>query len=490
MKSFLLSLLILLSFTAKAEIGHSMRRCTLLPIIDNLEGALAFSVFEAVEDELQKNNWCTYISNSSLIDVFKKYNHNLEIYLANPEVMQTVSNKLKTGTNIKITLKTEIKGIQLTVKIIGSNGSDLLFEEKALFSEPQTGLIAGKVISWLENFAKKLPYHGRVTGILGEQVTIDIPFKIGAAVGQKFLIKRKINTKVHPLLKRVVDWETKFLGEGKIFSISKDQVIGIVQTYHSPDKVQKGDWIQLEAIPPSNFTEGYSDEDGDKYKFGKLGEATASLDIASMTMSAEGTNGRANKLKGLIFGINLASEIWITREYFVLGELGIHLGAVNEKSGNPSQDSVSMGNTKLKLAAGYKFLPMGFFYGPQLNAYAGLASYRFGVDKSAQDGHGSLTLSGLLVGGSGSLPIAKDLRLLAAFEFIPFVKANDVDNVFGSEKDSSSYRFNFGARYKHNHWFDIEAKYELNVNSAKFKGSPSSLVYRENLVRFSGVMTF
>lgn len=480
----------LTSFAVSAQNDFSMRRCTLLPIIDNLEGALSFSVFEAVEDELQKNNWCTYISNSSLIDVFKKYNHNLEIYLANPEVLRTVSSKLKTGTNIKISLKTEIKGIQLNVKIIGSNGDDLYFEEKALFSEPQTGIIANKIISWLDDYSKKLPYHGRVTGILGEQVTIDIPFKIGAAVGQKFLIKRKVSKKVHPLLKRVVDWETKFLGEGKIFSVSKDQVIGIVQTYHSPDKVQKGDWIQLEAIPPSNFTEGYSDEEGEKYKFGKLGEASASLDIASMTMSAEGSNGQSNKLKGLIFGINLNSEVWITREYFVLGELGIHLGNVNKKSGNPTQDSVTMGNTKIKVAAGYKFLPMGFFYGPQLNAYAGLASYRFGVDKSASDGHGSLTFSGLMLGGSGSLPIAKDLRLLAAFEFIPFVKANDVDNVFGSEKDASSYRFNFGARYKHNHWFDLEARYELNVNSAKFKGAQSSLVYRENLVRLSGVMTF
>ena len=119
------------------------------------------------------------------------------------------------------------------------------------------------------------------------------------------------------------------------------------------------------------------------------------------------TAGGSKKMGGYILGINAETEIYITRNYFAQAEFSKRVGSLDKESGSPSSSSTNQDMTTLKLVGGYKYLPMGFFYGPQINFYGGFVSYSYKLDESASDGHGQNSFSGLLFGVGGSVPIEK-----------------------------------------------------------------------------------
>ena len=98
----------------------SMRRCTLLPITDSVGGAVGYKVFDQVELELKKSNWCTYVSNSGLISVFSRYRENLPQYLKTKEVLRTVAEKLQVGSLIRGALSHDIDHIALNTGFFGN----------------------------------------------------------------------------------------------------------------------------------------------------------------------------------------------------------------------------------------------------------------------------------------------------------------------------------------------------------------------------------
>ena len=117
-------LLLVLIFPIHVFAQSSMRRCTLLPITDSVGGAIAFKVFENVENQLKKSNWCTYVSNSGLINMFSRYRENLSQYLKQKEVLKTVAEKLQVGSIIRVALVNEIKGVEIQLEVYGDDGED------------------------------------------------------------------------------------------------------------------------------------------------------------------------------------------------------------------------------------------------------------------------------------------------------------------------------------------------------------------------------
>ena len=234
-KFLFLVLASLLSLSALAQ--SSMRRCTLLPITDSVGGAIGYKVFEEVEKDLRKSNWCTYVSNSSLINVFSRYRENLPQYLKTKEVLSTVAEKLQVGSLVLVNLKNEINGVEVSMQVYGENGEDLYFSEKSQLNSDDIETISLAVKNWLLMYSKMIPYDAKINGILGDQITMDVGKGYPIQVGQKFLVKRPITKKKHPLLKKIVDWETELMAEGQVFNISDNQALGMVKTYKSERKL-------------------------------------------------------------------------------------------------------------------------------------------------------------------------------------------------------------------------------------------------------------
>ena len=480
MKRFFIFLFLLFNYSVFAQ--SSMRRCTLLPITDSVGGAIGFKVFEQVETELKNSNWCTYISNSNLINVFSRYRENLPQYLKSKEVLTTVSEKLKVGSLILVSLKNEINGIDAEIKIYAENGEDLYFSEKASLKTDEIEIVSQTINNWLGVYAKTIPYDAKINGVLGDQITLDVGKGYPINIGQKFLIKRPVQTRKHPLLKKIVDWETLILAEGKIFNISDNQALGIIKAYKGDKKVIAGDWVRLEEFKEEDKEVKNDEENKANESPGTLGVLSLALFGSSSSVDTK-TPTDSNRMSGNIFGVDLRVEGWITREYFAAIEIERALGSLKETSGNPTKSSVNVNNSTFKLTGGYKYLPIGFFYGPQIDVYAGYVKHTFDLDVSENDGFGKNSISGIVLGTAVNIPLNREYRFVAQAEFIPLPTFSEEDSIYGSAQMATSMELEIGLKYQYTTRMTIDGTIETISNKARFGGTYKEVSYKDNRLK-------
>jgi hypothetical protein len=480
MKLLLSLSLLLISFTVVGQ--SSMRRCTLLPITDSVGGAIGFKVFEEIEHDLKKSNWCTYISNSGMINVFSRYRENLPQYLKTKEVLTTVSDKLKVGSLILVTIKNELKGVEIEMNVYGENGEDLYFSEKSIIHNDEIEIIAQTIKNWLDMYAKMIPYDAKINGILGDQITLDVGKGYPIQIGQQFVIKRPVAKKKHPLLKKIVDWETEILAEGKVFNISDNQALGMVKVYKADKKLAAGDWVRLEDMKQAVIQDPTLGEDKEDQSLGTLGVLSVAMFGSSSSVDTTTPTG-SNRMSGNIFGIDFRVEAWITRLYFAALEIERSLGTLKENSGSPLKSSVNVNNGTFKLTGGYKYLPIGFFYGPQIDIYGGYVNHSFNLDLSAADGFGKNSISGLAFGTIANIPINREYRLFAQAEFIPFPTFTDDDKIYGTAKSVSALELEIGLKYQYTPRMTVDGSLETLSRKAKFDGAFKEVSYKDNRLK-------
>lgn len=489
MKYFLVSLLILSSFSVWGQ--SSMRRCTLLPVTDSVGGAIGYKVFEEVEKELQASRWCTYVSNSEMISVFSRYRDNLASFLKNKEVIQTVAGKLNTGSILRITLTSELRGTELAMTVHADNGEDILFSEKTLLRSNEIPDIVSRVRNWLKMYSKMIPYDATVNGILGDQLTMEVGKDLPLKVGQKFIVKRLVSKKKHPLLKKVVDWNTIILAEGVIFNLSGTQALGIVKSYKVEQKLQNGDWVRfLDEVEEVKLPkEDKAPEDNNP---GTLGVFSASLFGSSSSLSSSTATNGSNRWGGSQFGVDLRGELWLTRMYFVALEIMRGFGSYDKDSGSSTKNKLDVNSGTVKLTGGYKYLPIGFFFGPQIDLYAGYLNQSYGVttDQSAGLSDGDNVFSGLLLGVGANVPLSREYKFYTRLEFLPFPSFSSDTDIYGSTSSVSSLDLEVGLRYQLTVKMSLDAGFEMRSNRAKFKGEVKDLTYRDNFLKLGASYNF
>lgn len=480
MKFVFFAFVFLFSFSAFAQ--SSMRRCTLLPITDSVGGAIGFKVFEEVEQELRKSNWCTYVSNSSLITVFSKYRENLPQYLKSKPVLMTVAEKLKVGSMVLVSLKNELNGVEIEMKVYGEDGEDIYFSEKSLLHSDEIDDISQVIRNWLDMYAKMIPYDAKINGILGDQITLDVGKGYPIQIGQKFVVKRPVAKKKHPLLKKIVDWETEALAEGKVFNISDNQALGMVKVYKTDKKLAAGDWVRLEDFKQAVINDPTLGEDKKEEAPGTLGILSIALFGSNSSVDTNTPTG-SNRMSGNIFGLDFRVEGWITRQYFAAFEIDRSIGSLKRNSGDPEKKNISTNNGSFKLTGGYKYLPIGFFYGPQIDIYGGFANHTFDLDLSEKDGFGQNSISGIVFGTMANIPINREYRFFARAEFIPFPSFKDEDDIFGGAKSASAMEFEIGGKYQYTPRMTIDGALEMLSRKAKFNGDFKELAYKDNRLK-------
>lgn len=489
MKSFLVLILILLPALASAQ--SSMRRCTLLPVTDSVGGAIGYKVYEEVEKELRNSRWCSFVSNSEMISVFSRYRDNLATYLKNKEVIQTVAGKLNTGSIIRITLTSELRGVELEITVHADNGEDILFNEKTLLRSNEVPDIVSRVRTWLAMYSKMIPYDATVNGILGDQLTMEVGKDQPLKVGQKFLVKRLVSKKKHPLLKKVVDWNTVILAEGVVFNLSGTQALGIVKSYRVDQKLQNGDWIrfldEVEEVKPPK--EEKAPEDNSP---GTLGIFSVSLFGSSSSLSSGTASNGSNRWSGSQFGIDLRGEIWLTRMYFAALEIMRGFGSYDKDSGTSTKKDLDVTSGTIKLTGGYKYLPIGFFFGPQIDLYLGYLNQTYGVtaDQSAGLSDGDNVFSGILLGFGANVPISREYKFYTRLEFLPFPSFSSDTDIYGSTSSVSALDLEIGLKYQLTAKMSLDGGFEMRSNRAKFKGEVKDLTYRDNLLKLGASYNF
>lgn len=463
---------------------HSMRNCMLLPITDNIGDAMAFKVYEEIENYLKSSLWCNYKASGDLISIFSKYRDKLDEHLSDPGVLKTVADKIESGSLIKVKMSGETGKVILEIKIYGENGLDIYLNEKTILNKADLYMINQTIKNWLILYEAVIPYDGKVLGVLGDQITFQAGNREKFKLGQSIVIKKLVRKKEHPLLQKIVAWETTEVARGEIRNISHSQGLATVRSYTRDQKVLKGDWVVIQeeesargrGIRPDQFKED------EQYSFGRLGELDLSVDLSNFSAGVSRSSENI-KMGGTIYGISVRTEAWVTREYFALGEFSKRVGSLEATSGSPELSKADVSTSTLKIGAGYKYLPLGFFYGPQINFFGGWTSYTYDIEDSEGDYLGDATISGFFIGIGGSMPLQKGLNIFAKGEFVPFSDFESEGGVYPGAKSSNSMIFEVGAKYQYNPLMKFFVSMEVDNNTAKFKSGLKELNYKDTLVK-------
>lgn len=486
MKKFLLLGLMALAFSAHAT--ESMRNCMLLPVTDGVDNKIGFKVFEDIENYIKDGTWCTYKSNSELINILGQYSKSLESHLNNKDVLKVVADKTKAGTLIRIGLTLAANTTDVKVEIIGENGEDRYFKEQTLLKTTDTTVISQTVKNWLDVYEKTIPYNGRVKGVLGDQFTIDIGKKSQIFNGSEITIERPTSKRQHPLLKEVIDYQTEKIAEARVFDVGETQAQAKVVSYEGNKKLKIDDWVKVRSTETRKVVEQVAYGDKEDNEFGKLGSLGIFLNIGNGSITKGGAS--ESSMDGMLIGGDLEGELWATRNWWAGLDFSKKFGSYKKDVGNFSSESNSTDNSAVRVKFGYKYLPMGFFYGPQVDLYAGYASYTYGMSSNATDGFTEFTFSGILLGARGSLPVLEKTRMYLLIDFLLTSKYEEKTRVLGSDESSSNYRLEAGAQYAYEQNITLSGGIQVLQNKANFTGTTKEEQFKDTSAKVGAIFTF
>ncbi len=477
MKKYLVICILFLSFVATAT--ESMRHCMLLPIVDGLDNRAGFKVFEEIENYIKEGSWCTYKSNSELINILSQYSKNLESHLSNKDVLKVIADKTKAGSLIRVTLAMQVGLTDVRVEIFGENGEDRYFKEQAQLKSNDISLISQTIKNWLELYEKTIPYEGRIKGVLGDQFTIDIGKKSHVYNGSEIVIERPTSKRQHPLLREIVDYQTEKIAEAKVFDVSDNQAQAKIVNYEGQKKLRLEDWVKVKMSEKRKAVEQLNYSEKEKEEFGKLGTVGLFVDLGSSSINQTSTVEK--NYTGVMYGVDLEGELWATRNLWFGVDYAKKFG---------SYDTTSTINSQSRIKIGYKYLPMGFFYGPQVDIYGGYASYDYEMNTNLTDHLTDFTFSGLLLGTKGSIPIWESTRLYLVFDFLLSSAYKEKVLIWGADDSSSNYRLEFGGQYILEPNITLSGGLSILSNKANFSGTTKEEQFKDVSAKVGTIFTF
>jgi hypothetical protein len=140
------------------------------------------------------------------------------------------------------------------------------------------------------------------------------------------------------------------------------------------------------------------------------------------------------------------------------------------KTSSISGSSSGSGDT----GGGYKFLPLGFFYGPQIDGYLAYSKQTFGIQSASADGYGEVAMKGLVLGLAANLPLNRTYRIQSRAEFMPMASFDDVETTYGSINSENWLQIEFGVKKQQTNNLTLDALIEMTSANATFEGDISS----------------
>lgn len=478
----------LMALSANVFASESMRHCMLLPVTDGADNKVGFRVFEDIESYIKDGTWCTYKSNSELINILGQYSKSLENHLNNKDVLKVVADKTKAGTLIRISLALGASATEVKVEIIGENGEDRYFKEQTQLKSTDPTVISQTVKNWLDIYEKTIPYNGRVKGVLGDQFTIDIGKKSQIFNGSEIVIERPTAKRQHPLLKEIIDYQTEKIADARVFDVGETQAQAKVLSYEGNKKLKIEDWVKVRSVESRKVVEQVAYGDKADNEFGKLGSLGIFLNLGSGSVTRTG-NGEKS-VSGMLYGGDLEAELWATRNFWAGLDFAKKIGNYKKDVGTFSSESNNTDNTAVRFKLGYKYLPLGFFYGPQVDVYGGYGSYTYGMSTNTTDGFTEFTFSGLLLGARGSIPIYEATRVYMLIDFLLTSAYKEKVRVFGPDESSSNYRLEFGGQYNLETNITLQAGLQILSNKASFSGTTKEEQFKDTSAKVGAIFTF
>lgn len=455
-------------YSSAADQALVLKTVAIAPVYDNSNNIYKKSVEEHLRNLVQEDYFWALSEFSA-----EKKDIRVDEFDENPQLTLQILEKSKADGILTCFLIKGPQGLSIQLNLYSKDGGKLLlredFQDAKLFEIAKVNTV---ITTLYNNLKSRLPYSGYVTSRSGNTVTINIGDKSGIKVGDTITVAQILKLNRHPKHNFMTSVEKEIIGRITLAKVEANSSFGEITLEKENGVIERGSKIlPLDFVKyPSTDSKPLGDIlPGEKNpvewlpaptpQFGKISIMAGVTDFSDHTVLTNGTNLEAEKSLALTF--DLATELWITPEYFAELELQqSSFKADNDLSGS-SPSSLNYTLNKMDFSFGYKYLIDGNFWGPQVFASLGYYTHSVRVSDSVPTSFTSFDLTGidLSVGGMFPVTLKNDVAIGAKAKFLFF--ENLTEKPVTSGGPSSSFN-----------QFDVLATYQYTTN-INIKGSIS-----------------
>jgi hypothetical protein len=412
------------SYRSELDEKLTVRKISLLPLFDNLQGIYARPIEKHLEESLSNNHRFEYQASEYAGSITTPEELEEKPDLLNSILMGSSADALISGRLLK-----GPSGVSIKFNLFLASDKKLLaqVESKGLTRLDIPGLKKESEVL-IKKLLSRLPYDGVVMSRQGTRVTLNLGRDDGLADQQVVSVIQIIKAERHPKFNFLISTEKEILGKIKIIKADPTLSFGKITTEKENGAIDVGSKIaNLDDVvygDSNTWTEG-SDED--KLKLRPDGQVSFGDNPTEWLPQKTPTFGAVGARLGLgIFSENVTNstetldaeapyypfvaiegEVWLTPAWTM--HAGMRQGIIsteNPKSGaSPGDLSHSMSSYEFLM--GYNLRMGASLWSPKVEVLGGFSTYRLYVDQSTPAGLSTKTYSGPKLGVAGSYPFSE-----------------------------------------------------------------------------------
>lgn len=474
-------------YVSPVDASLTIRRITLLPVVDNVSGIYARPLESLIEEKLKSKHQFD----------FEEFRDSNEIPTF--EELTDDPNKVKPlldGHDVDAALAARVvrgpKGISINlVLFLKADGKVLLQVDERDINKSDLASVKEEVLKLYDSIFGKLPYDGFLLSRQGERVTMNLGRLDGIQENQILSAIQIIKLERHPKFNFLIRTEKEVLGKIRVLKVEDTLSFGriIVEKEKGAigklTKISGSEFVTYDQkLTLSNETVDYKEhpafgKDPKEWKplkaasFGQIGLRLGLSHFSSNTNIP--SVGNLDSSTSIAPSIALDGELWVTSNFIasVFLRQGI-MQLSNPRTGSTPED-LSVSTSAYRVLLGYQFMLEDSFWGPKLEAQVGYAQYRSFVDDSQPRAFTTMQFSGLQFGLRGGLPITEEKDWFAGAGFVisydPKLKESPVTS--GGSSKNTVNTFNVYVQRKLRENLRATGNIDFEMYSANFSGRGS-----------------
>ncbi len=491
--------LLLFSVPVFAEGYHSeaddlvtVRKITILPLTDNLQGIYARPLQTFLVEQAQKTHRWDYVESNWIGPVISP-----EDFAREPQKLEEVSKSIPADAFVISRIYRTPKGVSMSVHLYLTKDHKLFSQSETKdFQQTDIESVKAELNKLFTQTMSKIPYSGRVLSRQNNRVTINLGSSDGIQTNQVLSVIQILNIQRHPKFGFIISTEKELLGKIKVLKVDETLSFATVVSERERGAIQKDskigpldmvvypetDSLSPDAPPAAVLAESPSAEavygkNPDAWvpvkppSFGSVGVRLGVGTLAdNMKLQSEGSlSSSAN----LYPSVALDAELWLTSEFSVHAAIGEGIASIGNPLGGSTPNSLSLALSSYEMLVGYNFRFGSDVWGPKLEALIGYSTMRYFVDDSTPTSYTSMEYSGFKFGVDGSTPVTSDRTWGAGaqlfFMLSPHLAESPVTS--GSSAKTTVNQFAIYGYRKFGEHIKAIGKLDFQLDSTSFSGS-------------------
>jgi hypothetical protein len=378
------------------------------------------------------------------------------------------------------------------VLFVGQTGYPLLQEELTDYRGFEIADLEKQLQGMYERIKARLPYRGMILSRHGQEVTINLGYKMGVKNNDEISVIQFLKVNRHPKLKFLVGTEKEILGKIKVYKTDEHLSFAYVTYEREPGTVQATakllpqEFIQYNEPVTQNgqVISGLENRKDRELSYGKdprewlptlapqYGRIAILAGLGSYGISTNLSTGSISSSTSLAPEIAVKGELWLSSEWNILYNIRQSVFSVSNPRAGSTPGDLNMSLSFYSVLGAYNFLMSEDFFGPKIQLSAGYSTYNSQSDQSTPLAFTNMTYGGLLFGLLGQFPLTSEIPVDLGVQFNLFMSPGMSESVSsGNSSKNTTNQFGFFGIYHLKSRFKIRGEINFDYYSSDFSGT-------------------